>query len=156
MGHQLPAPAAPVERKQLLVAAAAHSPAVARVDGGHLEGLQGLRPGSNLRVKPYALGELEPVCRGRRDGDFDAGFDVKYGVTSGLTWDFTVNTDFSQVEADEQQINLTRFNLFFPEKRDFFLENSGVFQFGAGKRWRRRWWRRRRRRRAAGRIHRRT
>ena len=69
---------------------------------------------------------------GRTDGDFDAGFDVKYGVTSGLTWDFTVNTDFSQVEADEQQINLTRFNLFFPEKRDFFLENSGIFQFGAG------------------------
>ena len=57
---------------------------------------------------------------------------MKYGVTSGLTWDFTVNTDFSQVEADEQQINLTRFSLFFPEKRDFFLENSGVFQFGAG------------------------
>ena len=71
---------------------------------------------------------------GDRDpqGDFDAGFDVRYGVTSGLTWDFTVNTDFSQVEADEQQINLSRFNLFFPEKRDFFLENSGIFQFGGG------------------------
>ena len=66
------------------------------------------------------------------DKDYDAGFDVKYGVTSGLTWDFTVNTDFSQVEADEQQVNLTRFSLFFPEKRDFFLENSGVFQFGVG------------------------
>ncbi len=50
---------------------------------------------------------------------------MKYGVTSGLVWDFTVNTDFSQVEADEQQINLTRFSLFFPEKRDFFLENFG-------------------------------
>src|SRR6185503_17029294 len=61
-----------------------------------------------------------------------AGFDVKYGVTTGLVWDFTVNTDFSQVEADEQQINLSRFNLFFPEKRDFFLENSGIFQFGGG------------------------
>ena len=80
-------------------------------------------------------------------GDFDAGFDVKYGVTSGLTWDFTVNTDFSQVEADEQQVNLSRFSLFFPEKRDFFLENSGIFQFGAGgrlgggrrRRRRRRW-----------------
>ena len=55
---------------------------------------------------------------------------MKYGVTTGLVWDFTVNTDFSQVEADEQQINLTRFSLFFPEKRDFFLENSGIFQFG--------------------------
>ena len=65
-------------------------------------------------------------------GDFDGGFDLKYGLTSGLVWDFTVNTDFSQVEADEQQINLTRFSLFFPEKRDFFLENSGIFQFGPG------------------------
>jgi len=55
---------------------------------------------------------------------------VKYGITSGLTWDFTYNTDFSQVEADEQQINLTRYSLLFPEKRDFFLENSGIFQFG--------------------------
>ena len=71
-----------------------------------------------------------PSARQRRDGDFDAGLDVKYGVTTGLIWDFTVNTDFSQVEADEQQINLSRFSLFFPEKRDFFLENSGIFQFG--------------------------
>ena len=55
---------------------------------------------------------------------------MKYGLTSGLVWDFTVNTDFAQVEADEQQINLTRFNLFFPEKRDFFLENQGIFLFG--------------------------
>ena len=61
-------------------------------------------------------------------GDFQGGVDVKYGVTTGLVWDFTVNTDFSQVEADEQQVNLTRFNLFFPEKRDFFLENQGLFR----------------------------
>ena len=98
---------------------------------GTIEGFQGLRPGANLRIKPYGLASSSQVP-GINDGDFDAGFDAKYGVTSGLTWDFTVNTDFSQVEADEQQINLTRFNLFFPEKRDFFLENSGVFQFGAG------------------------
>ena len=51
-------------------------------------------------------------------------------VTQGLVADLTVNTDFAQVEADEQQINLTRFNLFFPEKRDFFLENQGTFSFG--------------------------
>src|SRR4030095_10164056 len=93
---------------------------------------EGLRPGANLRVKPYALASASRVGTAPNNGDFDAGLDVKYGVTSGLTWDFTLNTDFSQVEADEQQINLTRFNLFFPEKRDFFLENSGVFQFGAG------------------------
>jgi hypothetical protein len=97
---------------------------------GTIEGLQGIAPGNNLRIKPYALTSASRVFGRPTDGDFDAGFDVKYGLTSGLTWDFTVNTDFSQVEADEQQINLTRFSLFFPEKRDFFLENSGIFQFG--------------------------
>ena len=60
----------------------------------------------------------------------DVSLDVKYAVTRGLTSDFTVNTDFAQVEADEQQVNLTRFSLFFPEKRDFFLENRGIFNFG--------------------------
>ena len=98
---------------------------------GTVDGLRGLRPGRNIRVKPYALSSSNTVGRLGTDGDFDAGLDVKYGVTSGLTWDFTVNTDFSQAEADEQQINLSRFSLFFPEKRDFFLENSGIFQFGA-------------------------
>ncbi len=99
---------------------------------GTVDGFRGLRPGRNIRVKPYALSSSNTVGRLGTDGDFDAGLDVKYGVTSGLTWDFTVNTDFSQAEADEQQINLSRFSLFFPEKRDFFLENSGIFQFGAG------------------------
>src|SRR6185503_11359376 len=60
----------------------------------------------------------------------DAGFDLKYSVTQNLTADVTYNTDFAQVEADDQQVNLTRFNLFFPEKRDFFLEGQGVFAFG--------------------------
>ena len=55
---------------------------------------------------------------------------MKYGLTRGLTADLTVNTDFAQVEEDQQQINLTRFNLFFPEKRDFFLEGQGIFDFG--------------------------
>ncbi len=100
---------------------------------GTMEGMQGLRPGKNIRVKPYALGSANTVPGSTVD-DYDFGLDVKYGVTSGLTWDFTVNTDFSQVEADEQQINLSRFNLFFPEKRDFFLENSGIFQFGSSDR----------------------
>ncbi len=99
---------------------------------GTLEGTRGLRPGKDLRVKPYALGSSNTIAGRPTIGDFDAGLDVKYGVSSGLTWDFTVNTDFSQVEADEQQINLSRFSLFFPEKRDFFLENSGIFQFGGG------------------------
>jgi len=97
---------------------------------GTVEGMRGLRPGKNLRFKPYAASGSNTLAGQRMTGDFDAGIDVKYGVTTGLVWDFTVNTDFSQVEADEQQINLTRFSLFFPEKRDFFLENSGIFQFG--------------------------
>jgi hypothetical protein len=99
---------------------------------GTVDGLRGLRPGKNLRLKPYASSASSAVAGRRTDGDLDAGFDVKYGVTSGLVWDFTVNTDFSQAEADEQQINLTRLNVLFPEKRDFFLENSGIFTFGGG------------------------
>src|SRR5690625_5340402 len=62
----------------------------------------------------------------------DAGYDVKYGITNNLTLDLTVNTDFAQVEADDQQINRTRFNLFFPEKRQFFQERSGIFEFNTG------------------------
>ena len=99
---------------------------------GTLEGLQGVKPGTNLRFKPYVSASSSKEGGSGAEGDYDAGLDVKYGVTSGLVWDFTVNTDFAQVEADEQQVNLTRFSLFFPEKRDFFLENSGVYQFGAG------------------------
>ncbi|MBI2189129.1 MAG: carbohydrate binding family 9 domain-containing protein [Acidobacteria bacterium] len=97
---------------------------------GTIEGLRGVRPGMNLRFKPYAATTSSALAGRPTTREFDAGLDVKYGVTSGLVWDFTANTDFSQVEADEQQINLTRFSLFFPEKRDFFLENSGIFQFG--------------------------
>ncbi|MBI4457013.1 MAG: carbohydrate binding family 9 domain-containing protein [Acidobacteria bacterium] len=97
---------------------------------GTLEDLEGVKPGANVRLKPYLVSSLGQVGTGEKDYSGDFGFDAKYGLTSGLTWDFTYNTDFSQVEADEQQINLTRFNLFFPEKRDFFLENSGIFRFG--------------------------
>ena len=98
---------------------------------GTIEGLRGVRPGMNLRFKPYASTSSSAIRGSRTRREFDGGLDVKYGVTTGLVWDFTVNTDFSQVEVDEQQINFTRFSLFFPEKRDFFLENSGIFQFGS-------------------------
>jgi hypothetical protein len=99
---------------------------------GSLEGLEGIEPGANIKIKPYSLGSFAQnrAANTPNKYDGDVGLDVKYGVTSGLTWDFTYNTDFSQVEADEQQVNLSRFNLFFPEKREFFLENSGTFQFG--------------------------
>ena len=71
-----------------------------------------------------------PPTTNDRDGDI--GGDVKYGVTANLTADLTINTDFAQVEIDEQQVNLTRFNLFLPEKREFFLEGRGMFDFGRG------------------------
>ena len=97
---------------------------------GTLDDLEGIQPGSNIRVKPYVVSSFKQFAGARRNLLGDAGLDLKYGLTSGLTWDFTYNTDFSQVEADQQQINLTRFSLFFPEKREFFLENSGIFAFG--------------------------
>jgi hypothetical protein len=92
-------------------------------------------PGSrNLEIKPYAISDLTSDLSATptvsNDVSGDIGFDVKYGVTQNLTADLTYNTDFAQVEADEQQVNLTRFSLFFPEKREFFLENQGTFSFG--------------------------
>lgn len=88
----------------------------------------------NLKLLPYVIGGLSQDFRraeGRSDAEIDGGLDVKYSLTPGLTLDGTVNTDFAQVEVDDVQINLTRFDLFFPEKRPFFLENSGFFEFGS-------------------------
>jgi hypothetical protein len=103
---------------------------------GTLVGLDLPPAGKNLELKPYAIARLTtdrvrtpPISN---DVDPDVGGDVKYGVSANLTADFTVNTDFAQVEIDEQQVNLTRFNLFFPEKRDFFLEGRGIFDFARG------------------------
>jgi len=104
--------------------------------GGTLVGLDLPAAGSNLELKPYAIGNLrtnrltDPVVNNDVTGD--VGVDLKYGITANLTADLTFNTDFAQVEIDEQQVNLTRFNLFFPEKREFFLEGRGVFDFGTG------------------------
>jgi hypothetical protein len=100
---------------------------------GTLTGLEGLTPGRNLTLKPYALAghstgsQVPSTSLGAR---YDGGMDLKYGVTSGLTLDLTTRTDFSQVEVDQEQVNLTRFSTFFPERRDFFIENSGSFSFG--------------------------
>ncbi len=101
--------------------------------GGTLRGLQDLPANRNLSAKPYLLGEHRggaDTPTSLRGGQADAGFDVKWGITPSLTLDGTFNTDFSQVEVDQQQVNLTRFPLFFPERRDFFVENSGSFVFG--------------------------
>ncbi len=97
---------------------------------GTLEGLEGIRPGRNLKVKPFVTGGF--TQSGPTETDFDGGVDAKYSLTPSLTLDATYRTDFAQVEVDQQQVNLTRFNLFFPEKREFFLENQGIFAFGQG------------------------
>jgi hypothetical protein len=97
---------------------------------GRLDGIEGVRPGRNLELRPYGTSSAQRL----QGHDFDlkpqGGFDLKYAVGTQSTLDLTLNTDFSQVEADQQQINLTRFDLFFPEKRQFFLENAGIFGFG--------------------------
>ena len=101
-----------------------------------LVGLEVPASGTRLEVKPYGISDVTTDLARAPDertlAGGDVGFDVKYGVTQGLTADFTYNTDFAQVEVDEQQVNLTRFSLFFPEKREFFLEGQGIFDFGGG------------------------
>jgi hypothetical protein len=99
-----------------------------------LVGLEAPPPAANLEIKPYAIGDLRTDRLARpsiaNDPSADAGVDVKYGITKSLTLDLTYNTDFAQVEDDQAQVNLTRFDLFFPEKREFFLEGQGTFSFG--------------------------
>jgi hypothetical protein len=103
---------------------------------GTLVGIEAPPMSRNLEVKPYAITgyqrDLVATPAIDHDGYGDAGLDVKYGITESLTADLTFNTDFAQVEVDEQQVNLTRFNLTFPEKREFFLESRGIFSFGSG------------------------
>ena len=101
---------------------------------GNLTGLQDIYQRIKFSVKPYALAQQKRETRS--DGEkntsisLDAGLDIKYFIFPNLIADLTVNPDFAQVEADEQKINVTRFPLFYPEKREFFLEGSGYFDFG--------------------------
>ncbi len=99
---------------------------------GHLEGLRGLSHPSNFFVKPYGLaGNRQSIEESPpSEGVFELGVDAKALVSANLTLDLSLNTDFAQVEADQEQVNLTRFELFFPEKREFFLEGAGLFRFG--------------------------
>ncbi|MCB0589632.1 MAG: carbohydrate binding family 9 domain-containing protein [Phaeodactylibacter sp.] len=103
--------------------------------------IEGVHPTKTVYVSPYVLGgversnELDQGQTGysrKNDTQLEIGGDVKFSVTNNLTMDFTVNTDFAQAEADDQQVNLTRFSLFFPEKRQFFQERAGIFEFLAG------------------------
>ena len=100
---------------------------------GTLQGLEGLRSGRSVQIKPYVVGgdsRGTQVPSSAQGTSQDAGLDLKLGVTPSLTLDATYNTDFSQVEVDQEQVNLTRFSLFFPERREFFIENAGSFTFG--------------------------
>lgn len=103
--------------------------------------LTGISPSKTLYVTPYVLGghtktnslnTAGDAYVSNTDSQFEVGGDVKFSITNNLTADFTINTDFAQAEADDQLVNLTRFSLFFPEKRQFFQERSAVFDFRTG------------------------
>jgi hypothetical protein len=98
-----------------------------------LVGIEAPARRASLDLKPYVTSSASTdrsVSAGTNGKGIDYGFDAKYAVTQNLAADLTYKTDFAQVEADQQQVNLTRFSLFFPEKREFFLENQGTFSFG--------------------------
>ena len=103
---------------------------------GHLEGLVEIRQAERLRIRPYLLGGVKTfnaTSSPGTDGVWEAGIDdLKYAVTSNLTADLAFNPDFGQVEVDAQQVNLTRFSLFFSEKRPFFVEGADSFRMGLG------------------------
>ncbi len=103
--------------------------------------MEGIAPQNPVYITPYglagssqnhALNATQAAYETSNDLNGEIGVDLKYGLTSNLNLDLTVNTDFAQVEADDQQINLTRFSLFFPEKRQFFQERAGIFEFRTG------------------------
>src|SRR5262245_56465211 len=97
---------------------------------GVLEGIEGVKPGRDIRVKPFGVAGGDRRA-GVGKAHADGGVDLKAGIGTNLVLDGTFRTDFAQVEADEQQINLTRFSLFYPEKREFFLENQRAFQINS-------------------------
>ena len=98
---------------------------------GNLTGLEGLKKGKRLHLMPYVIGGgIQEEEENSLSSSGDVGLDLKYRLTSNITADVTINTDFAQVEADLEQFNLTRFSLFFPEKRGFFLEGADLFYVG--------------------------
>jgi hypothetical protein len=98
-------------------------------DAGSIEGIH-VPAQRNLKFTPYGLVKEGKGGVQGRTSDSEAGFDIKYSITPSLTMDLTYNTDFAQVEVDELQVNLDRFNLFLPEQRPFFLENADQFKVG--------------------------
>ncbi len=99
-------------------------------DSGLLEGLEGITQGIGLDLSPYAIGGMNTKNGEKNDYLYDGGLDMFYQVTPSLKASVSINTDFAETEVDDRQINLTRFSLYFPEKRDFFLDGSNYFKFG--------------------------
>lgn len=98
---------------------------------GTLKGLQNIRQNNKLQIKPYSIGGFDYLGNNKKFNRLaDLGLDTKVNITPNVISNITLNTDFAQVEADVEQINLSRFNLFFPEKRDFFIEGHDVFNVG--------------------------
>lgn len=100
-------------------------------NAGHLDGMKGVRQGVGLDIVPSVTGRY--IDDGPKDDttlELQPSLDVFYKLTPSLTGVLTFNTDFGEAEVDERQVNLTRFNLFFPERRDFFLQDAGIFEFG--------------------------
>ena len=110
-------------------------------EAGSLHGIADAKMGGNLELRPYFLGGMENDSSTNFTTDrlSDIGLDAKVALTANLALDLTLNTDFAQVEADQEQVNLTRFSLYYPEKREFFLEGAEIFSFGGsgGFRWHR-------------------
>jgi hypothetical protein len=103
-------------------------------NAGHVKGITGATQGVGLDIKPYGLLSTESLPSSGRTGwirDQAAGVDLFYNPTPGLRANLTVNTDFAQTEVDQRQVNLTRFSLFFPERRDFFLDGATFFDFAS-------------------------
>ena len=105
-------------------------------DAGRLTGLSNISQGLGLEVVGYAKGEGSKVQKNSgegydKNGNIDGGLDINYNITTGLKASVTINTDFAETEVDERQINLTRFPIRFPEKRDFFLEGANIYRFAS-------------------------
>ena len=102
-------------------------------EAGEIKGFAGAQQGRGLDLRPFVVGKVSHEADGGNTSlQGKAGGDIFYNITAGLKLTATINTDFAETEVDNRQINLTRFPLFFPEKRSFFLENAGVFSFGRG------------------------
>jgi len=99
-------------------------------DSGLLEGLEGITQGIGLDLSPYVIGGMNTLRGEKNKYHFDGGLDMFYQITPRLKASVSINTDFAETEVDDRQINLTRFSLYFPEKRDFFLDGSNYFKFG--------------------------